>query len=328
MTSVVFINLFLASCGSDDEEFSIVPAPVSVKCTSGEFVFTPKTVISVEDESMKPIAEWFAWFFARPAGFVPQVVVGRLDADIHLKFVEGMQDEAYEMCVNRHHILIESSGRAGFIYALQTLRLALPSEMSSVRYVENVRWAVHSMKVYDAPRFSHRCLRLDLDKCRYTDRQLCFMLDCMAMLKYNYLHLYTADTQNSRAMSNIELIEEYAGPLNIMVVLTNQEYSCASFSAEPEWVEPLVSLTRNSLKDIYYYEPESDSSTDDFHDILMGLFSSSWFRSCSDSEQIRGMLMPRLAALAETAWSPRGYKDWKRFSVSVEDFRKHLAYEF
>ena len=31
------------------------------------------------------------------------------------------------MQVNRHHITIEASDRAGFIYALQTLRLALPS---------------------------------------------------------------------------------------------------------------------------------------------------------------------------------------------------------
>ena len=328
MTWVVSINLFIVSCGCKEEEFSIVPAPVSLKCCRGEFTFTPETVISVEDPSMKPVAEWFAWLFARPAGFVPKVVVDRHDADVRLNLADEMADEAYRICVNHHHIIIESSGRAGFIYALQTLRLALPSEMSSGRYAENVQWSVHSMTVYDMPRFSHRCLRLDLDKCRFTESQMCFMLDCMAMLKYNYLHLYTADAYSSRNKASIELIDEYAAQFNIKVGVTGEKCRCDGFPAEQEWVEPLVSLNRNSLKDIYYYEPDSESSDDDFHDLLMGLFSSVWFKSCHESEQIQGMLLPRLAALAETAWSPKGCKDWKRFSVSMEDFRKHLSSEF
>ena len=328
MTSVISFNLFLASCGYEDEEISIVPVPVSVKCCNGNFLFTSETVISVDDASLKPTAEWFAWLFARPAGFVPKVVVGKNDADVRLSLVEGMSDEAYMMQVNRHHITIEASDRAGFIYALQTLRLALPSEMSSGRYVENVQWSVHSMKVYDMPRFSHRCLRLNLDKCRFTDAQICYMLDCMAMLKYNYLHLYASDVQNIRACAYIDLIESHAEEFNIKVGVTDNKCFCENLSSEPEWIEPLVSMGKNSLKDIYYYEPESDSASDDFHDFLMGLFSSVWFQSCSESEQIQGMLLPHLAALAETAWSPKGCKDWKRFSASVADFRKHLASEF
>ena len=328
MTYVVSIHLFLASCGSNDNDLSIVPAPVSLKCGSGAFHFTPQTVISVDDPSLKATADWFAWLFARPAGFVPKVVVGQDDADVRLCHIDGMKEEAYEMSVNCHHIIIESSGNSGFLYALQTLRLALPPAMSSTSYVENISWEVPSMKVYDAPRFSHRCLRLDLDKCRFTDGQLCFMLDCMAMLKYNYLHLYVSDVQNGRSSAYIDIIESCADQYNIKVGVTSDKCKCANFPAEPEWVEPLVSLGKNSLKDIYYYEPDSDSSSDDFHDYLMGLFSSVWFKSCSEPEQIQGMLLPRLAALAETAWSPKGCKDWQRFTVSVEDFRKHLTSEF
>ena len=47
-----------------------------------EFSFSPQTVISVEDPQQRAVAEWFAWHFACPGGFVPIVQVGASDADV------------------------------------------------------------------------------------------------------------------------------------------------------------------------------------------------------------------------------------------------------
>ena len=62
----------------------------------------------------------------RQTGFIPSIMIGSETADVRLKTVTSLPDEAYNLIVTSEKILIESAGDAGFFYALQSLRQLLP----------------------------------------------------------------------------------------------------------------------------------------------------------------------------------------------------------
>ena len=68
---ISFAMLILASCDDDRECPALVPSPTSVEFGTGVFKFSHDTVISVEDQQQKDVADWFPRLFAPPAGFVP-----------------------------------------------------------------------------------------------------------------------------------------------------------------------------------------------------------------------------------------------------------------
>jgi len=119
----------------------------------GAFVIDQKTCISVEDESLRSVAEWFAGLFESSAGFVPRVCEDCPKADIRLHIDSTMRHESYGLYVGADGADIFSCGPAGFFYALQTVRAALPAELESDVPSPDVRWEVPLMTVLDQPRF-------------------------------------------------------------------------------------------------------------------------------------------------------------------------------
>ena len=79
----IILSLFLVSCGNSGRGLSVVPSPASVELGTGVFTFDHDTVISVEDNQQKAVADWFSWLFAKPAGFVPNLAyaTGQVSAD-------------------------------------------------------------------------------------------------------------------------------------------------------------------------------------------------------------------------------------------------------
>lgn len=192
-TGLLTLIIALAACISCTEsKVAILPVPASCEWGRGTFVFTPRTVISVEDEQQRETAEWFAWLFAGPAGFVPKVDTDAASPDIIVREDASLPDEAYRIKVTRRRIRIEASSPAGFFYAFQTLRYALPPEFGSLRHADNVVWTVPSMKIEDAPGYSHRCLRLDVTEHHVPVSTILAFVESMAMLKLNNLHLIMA----------------------------------------------------------------------------------------------------------------------------------------
>ena len=56
----------------------------------------------------------------------------------------------------------------------------------------------------------------------------------------------------------------------------------------------------------------------------MGVQASMWTEFCWKPEDVTYQVFPRLAALAETAWSPKGEKDWNRFQKALDNYLAHL----
>lgn len=92
----------------------------------------------------------------------------------------------------------------------------------------------------------------------------------------------------------------------------------------PQWHEPLTYFGNNTLKDIYDYEPVGDDWKPEYETLLMGIQGSLWTEFCRKTDDATYLLFPRLAAIAERSWCPKGYSDWGNFLKGVDKYNAHL----
>jgi hexosaminidase len=62
----------------------------------------------------------------------------------------------------------------------------------------------------------------------------------------------------------------------------------------------------------------------EYADQMMGIQGSMWTEFCDSPDDVTYQIFPRIAALAEVAWSPSGAKDWEKFLVGLDSFNEHL----
>lgn len=196
---VVSLMLGLSGCSSvkTQRDVAIVPTPLSMEKGTGSFTFGPNTVITVPTEEQKPVAGLFASLFTRSAGFTPKIQVGT-EGDVCLELDKNLPEDAYEMQVSSGQIRVKASDSKGLFYGLQNLRLLLPPAIESSTAQDTVEWTVPEMTVKDAPRFGYRGFMLDVSRYFLPKEELLRMIDCMALLKLNRLHLHLTDDNGWR----------------------------------------------------------------------------------------------------------------------------------
>ncbi len=196
---VVSLMLGLSGCSSvkTQRDVAIVPTPLSMEKGTGSFTFGPNTVITVPTEEQKPVAGLFASLFTRSAGFTPKVQVGT-EGDVCLELDKNLPEDAYEMQVSSGQIRVKASDSKGLFYGLQNLRLLLPPAIESSTAQDTVEWTVPEMTVKDAPRFGYRGFMLDVSRYFLPKEELLRMIDCMALLKLNRLHLHLTNDNGWR----------------------------------------------------------------------------------------------------------------------------------
>lgn len=108
-----------------------------------------------------------------------------------------MKSDAYELTVLPEQITIKAADVKGFFYALQNLRLMLPPTIEGKEKTTDT-WSIPSLTIKDAPRFNYRGFMLDVSRFFLPKEDLIRMIDCMAMLKINRLHLHLTDDNGWR----------------------------------------------------------------------------------------------------------------------------------
>ena len=93
----------------------------------------------------------------------------------------------------------------------------------------------------------------------------------------------------------------------------------------PQWFEPVTYFGNNTLKDVFDYEPVQKDWKPEYESLLMGIQACMWTEFCNKPEDVDYLLFPRLAALAEVAWTPTGTKDWSGFLKRMDIYNAHLA---
>lgn len=99
--------------------------------------------------------------------------------------------EAYRISVQPKKIVVEGASAAGVFYAIQTLRKALPVDIS-----KPVEMPV--AEIYDAPRFGYRGAHLDVARHFFDVDQVKTFIDMLALHNMNKFHWHLTDDQGWR----------------------------------------------------------------------------------------------------------------------------------
>lgn len=89
-------------------------------------------------------------------------------------------------------------------------------------------------------------------------------------------------------------------------------YRQSAAAGEPPGRAPL-----NTLADIYAFDPISKELTPDQARHVLGVQAALWTEYVRTDDRVEHMLFPRLAALAEVAWSPAASRDWPGFEARL-----------
>ena len=89
--------------------------------------------------------------------------------------------------------------------------------------------------------------------------------------------------------------------------------------------EPLAIGGYTSLERVYSYDPTPSELSPEEAKYIKGVQANLWTEYIPEKEKVEYMAMPRLAALAEVAWTEPARKDWENFKWRMEDQYKRYA---
>lgn len=254
----VLLCLFLAvtNIQADNltQPFSLVPCPVSLVSGTGNFHFSAKTSFAVENEGQAEQVRQFTELLTRAGGFTPRIKVDSRKGDVCLVTDATLKSEAYKLEITIKKITIRASDLQGFYYALQSIRQLLPSAIESEQVTENVDWTVPALTITDQPRFGYRGLLVDVARFFSPKENLLRIIDCMAMLKLNKLHLHLVDDNGWR----IE-IKKYPLLTEIGSCRVDRPGKTFPERRNPRQGEPTVEkgfYTQNEIREIVRYAQE------------------------------------------------------------------------
>jgi hexosaminidase len=197
-----------ASQGATPDSRMIVPTPVSIEASGGEFRVTPATAIVIppNNESVARLGRYLSAFIGLAAGPEPPAVVpdgpSAPAGAIHLTLarLEGAGDEGYELSVASDRVTIAANAPAGLFYGIQTFRQLLPPfvEYEAVRADKALVVRAAAAHVRDHPRFAWRGAMLDVARHFFSVEDVKRYIDLISLYKLNRLHLHLADDQGWR----------------------------------------------------------------------------------------------------------------------------------
>lgn len=221
---------------------------------TGNFHFSAKTSFAVENEGQAEQVRQFTELLTRAGGFTPRIKVDSRKGDVCLVTDATLKSEAYKLEITIKKITIRASDLQGFYYALQSIRQLLPSAIESEQVTENVDWTVPALTITDQPRFGYRGLLVDVARFFSPKENLLRIIDCMAMLKLNKLHLHLVDDNGWR----IE-IKKYPLLTEIGSCRVDRPGKTFPERRNPRQGEPTVEkgfYTQNEIREIVRYAQE------------------------------------------------------------------------
>jgi hexosaminidase len=114
---------------------------------------------------------------------------------------EARGPEAYRLDITQDGITIVAGATAGAQYAAQTLRQLLPDDAYRAAGRREQAWELPCASIEDAPALSWRGAHIDVARHFATKRELLAIIDALAALKLNRLHLHLTDDQGWRIQS-------------------------------------------------------------------------------------------------------------------------------
>ena len=188
------LSNLIVSAQDTDPNMGIIPAPVSVKKSPGEFILSQETVFfadSLADKSVMFLADYLK--NKEMLNVKPKANTGRgVNNSLVLTSAgtDALPPEGYRLIITPQNITIVGKG-AGLFYGVQTLLQLMPLERSATAKLPCVQ-------IEDYPRFKYRSFMLDVCRHFFSVELIKKYLDLMAAYKLNNFHWHLTDDQGWR----------------------------------------------------------------------------------------------------------------------------------
>lgn len=170
---------------------NIIPKPHKFAKLGGEFTINVQTKLFA-DEIFQAQAQRFANLVQASCGFLPSFAENIADAQILFTYNEKCRSEEYFLMISEGVATVSAADVNGCFYAVETLRqlFALDAKQESVTY--------NNCYIEDRPKFVYRGLSVDICRHFFPLETLKQIVDLMARVKLNKLHLHLSDDQGFR----------------------------------------------------------------------------------------------------------------------------------
>jgi hexosaminidase len=189
-------------------ELGLIPIPVEVKKTDGQFELNRQTQIILDDnianDQTRFIAAYLVDKLNTPTGLQIKTGAGQAAAGnaIYLSIPKtsnpALGKEGYTLKVTPQGVHIQANAQAGLFYGVQTLLQLLPPQVESGSPGENQTWTLPCVEIMDYPRFGWRGLMLDVSRHFFTKDEVKQFIDLMARYKFNTFQWHLTDDQGWR----------------------------------------------------------------------------------------------------------------------------------
>jgi hexosaminidase len=202
---------------------SLVPAPVfgtlpteaaAVTLSSGTIIQTQGT-----DDKLATVADYLKTQLKKPTGFSlpvnPTEVSGLPCIKLEIRELKdgdkSVGADGYSLMSGKKAVVIRAANAAGLFNGVQTLLQLLPPKVYSPRE-QATAWTLPSVSIADWPRFAYRGTMLDVARTFFTVDEVKRLIDELALLKVNILHLHLTDDQGWRiAIDELPQLTAVAG---------------------------------------------------------------------------------------------------------------------
>lgn len=189
------IILFLSLFTNAQQEINIIPKPVSLQVSEGNFVIDHNTSLKYDAnrKDLKAAAMFFTSYINHISGIsLPANIHKSKSIEFRIQKTGEIGDEGYLLKVTQDAITITANTKKGVVYAMQTIFQTLPAIRT------NAVLQVPCMQVKDFPRFRWRGMHLDVSRHFFSPELVKEYIDLLAMYKMNTFHWHLTDDQGWR----------------------------------------------------------------------------------------------------------------------------------
>ena len=202
---IVFTCLLTISCSkkyenviNQEQDYQIIPKPLSMERSNGRFLIDSKTKIVVEatlENEGNYLASLLNIFTKADMSIVAD---SKNHGNIILKLDDSIEnDEEYYLSVTYTEIIISCKTPKGVFYGIQTLRQLMPPSIEFGNEMES-ELTIPAVSIKDSPRYVYRGMMLDVGRHFFPVEYIKKFIDLIAMHKMNTFHWHLTEDQGWR----------------------------------------------------------------------------------------------------------------------------------
>lgn len=190
MATSVTLSVLVGQAQVSLRKVNIIPEPVHIAQTVGEFMINRSTIIRVVDKELLPSAFYLSDYMNHYLGYPLSVEKRERKAESILLINKnnGEVSGGYQLTITPQGVEVHGNDATGVFYGIQTVIQLLPTRAGILPILP-------ALTITDYPRFAYRGMHLDVVRHFFPVAFIKKYIDYLALHKMNYFHWHLTDDQ-------------------------------------------------------------------------------------------------------------------------------------